>query len=112
MSEISSGVEEEMYQLKTMCLAKRTVQMPNKDEHGFLLFCGLGNNDLKKIFFAYLGVASKKCFFNKFKILQYISVDLIKRIKAQKDGGKVIISQKGFPMWHAIPRSLCRFKAL
>jgi len=30
------------YQLKTMCLAKKTVQMPNKEEHGFLLFCGLG----------------------------------------------------------------------
>jgi len=30
------------YQLKTMCLAKKAVQMPNKEEHGFLLFCGLG----------------------------------------------------------------------
>jgi len=30
------------YQLKTMCLAKKNVQMPNKEEHGFLLFCGLG----------------------------------------------------------------------
>lgn len=26
------------YQLKTMCLAKKTVQMPTKEEHGFLLF--------------------------------------------------------------------------
>lgn len=30
------------YQLKTMCLAKKSVQMPTKEEHGFLLFCGLG----------------------------------------------------------------------
>jgi len=30
------------YQLKTMCLAKKTAQMPTKEEHGFLLFCGLG----------------------------------------------------------------------
>jgi len=30
------------YQLKTMCLAKKCVQMPTKEEHGFLLFCGLG----------------------------------------------------------------------
>lgn len=30
------------YQLKTMCLAKKNVQMPTKEEHGFLLFCGLG----------------------------------------------------------------------
>lgn len=30
------------YQLKTMCLAKKGVQMPTKEEHGFLLFCGLG----------------------------------------------------------------------
>jgi hypothetical protein len=36
--------EEQMYQLKTMCLAKKTVQMPTKEEHGFLLFCGLGKN--------------------------------------------------------------------
>ena len=28
--------------IKTMCLAKKTVRMPTKDEHGFLLFCGLG----------------------------------------------------------------------
>jgi len=28
--------------MKTMCLAKKAVQMPNKEEHGFLLFCGLG----------------------------------------------------------------------
>ena len=28
--------------MKTMCLAKKTVQMPSKEEHGFLLFCGLG----------------------------------------------------------------------
>merc|ERR1719431_23161 len=26
----------------TMCLAKKVVQMPTKEEHGFLLFCGLG----------------------------------------------------------------------
>lgn len=32
----------EMYQLKTMCLAKKVVHLPNKEEHGFLLFCGLG----------------------------------------------------------------------
>ena len=32
----------QMYQLKTMCLAKKTAQMPTKEEHGFLLFCGLG----------------------------------------------------------------------
>merc|ERR1711936_1149664 len=25
-----------------MCLAKKTAQMPTKEEHGFLLFCGLG----------------------------------------------------------------------
>jgi len=25
-----------------MCLAKKSVQMPTKEEHGFLLFCGLG----------------------------------------------------------------------
>merc|ERR1719438_765939 len=25
-----------------MCLAKKSVQMPSKEEHGFLLFCGLG----------------------------------------------------------------------
>lgn len=30
------------YQMKTMCLAKKAVQMPSKEEHGFLLFCGLG----------------------------------------------------------------------
>ena len=30
------------YQIKTMCLAKKTVRMPTKKEHGFLLFCGLG----------------------------------------------------------------------
>ena len=30
------------YQIKTMCLAKKTVRMPTKEEHGFLLFCGLG----------------------------------------------------------------------
>ena len=30
------------YNLKTMCLAKKCVQMPTKEEHGFLLFCGLG----------------------------------------------------------------------
>jgi len=36
--------EEQMYQLKTMCLAKKTVQMPSKEEHGFLLFCGLGKH--------------------------------------------------------------------
>jgi hypothetical protein len=42
MNSVPGMVEEEMYQLKTMCLAKRAVQMPNKDEHGFLLFCGLG----------------------------------------------------------------------
>ena len=35
-------VDEEMYLMKTMCLAKKTVQMPTKEEHGFLLFCGLG----------------------------------------------------------------------
>lgn len=34
--------EDQMYQLKTMCLAKKMVQMPSKEEHGFLLFCGLG----------------------------------------------------------------------
>ena len=33
---------EEMYQLKTMCLSKRAVKMPNKEEHGNLLFYGLG----------------------------------------------------------------------
>ena len=39
-------------------------------------------------------------------------VDLIKRIMTQKDGGKLVIFQEGFPMWHAIPRSLCWFKTL
>lgn len=39
---VSSEPAEQMYQLKTMCLAKKTVQMPTKEEHGFLLFCGLG----------------------------------------------------------------------
>jgi len=32
----------QVYSLKTMCLAKKCVQMPSKEEHGFLLFCGLG----------------------------------------------------------------------
>jgi hypothetical protein len=45
-SQLSAGeageMGEQMYQLKTMCLAKKTVQMPTKEEHGFLLFCGLG----------------------------------------------------------------------
>ena len=53
---------DQMYQLKTMCLAKKTVQMPTKEEHGFLLFCGLG--ELKKIlklinFFMVIGHPSK-----------------------------------------------------
>jgi len=37
-----SGMDTDKYQIKTMCLAKKTVKMPNKEEHGFLLFCGLG----------------------------------------------------------------------
>lgn len=37
-----SGADSEKYQIKTMCLAKKTVKMPTKEEHGFLLFCGLG----------------------------------------------------------------------
>lgn len=48
-SEVSSvgassdgGGPQTAYQLKTMCLARKTVQMPTKEEHGFLLFCGLG----------------------------------------------------------------------
>jgi len=40
-SVIANGTPS-IYQLKTMCLAKKTVQMPTKEEHGFLLFCGLG----------------------------------------------------------------------
>ena len=46
--DIGAG-EEQMYQLKTMCLAKKTVQMPSKEEHGFLLFCGLGKLTLPYI---------------------------------------------------------------
>jgi len=45
MSTASSQGESpppQNYQLKTMCLAKKSVQMPTKEEHGFLLFCGLG----------------------------------------------------------------------
>jgi len=37
-----NGSDSEKYQIKTMCLAKKTVRMPTKEEHGFLLFCGLG----------------------------------------------------------------------
>ena len=50
MSSASSNMSDTMsdaslpqtYNLKTMCLAKKCVQMPSKEEHGFLLFCGLG----------------------------------------------------------------------
>merc|ERR1711910_289579 len=41
-ADSSDGFLPLNYQLKTMCLAKKAVQMPNKGEHGFLLFCGLG----------------------------------------------------------------------
>ena len=59
-ADSSDGFLPLNYQLKTMCLAKKAVQMPNKgelydltcggqvliglllEEHGFLLFCGLG----------------------------------------------------------------------
>ena len=39
---ISKNSLPETYQLKTMCLAKKIAQMPTKEEHDFLLFCGLG----------------------------------------------------------------------
>ena len=43
LSDTTSEVSlPQTYQLKTMCLAKKSVQMPSKEEHGFLLFCGLG----------------------------------------------------------------------
>jgi hypothetical protein len=45
-----------MYQLKTMCLAKKAVQMPTKEEHGFLLFCGLGELGLNYIQLGELGL--------------------------------------------------------
>jgi len=45
-TDVSSAQGEspppQSYHLKTMCLAKKVVQMPTKEEHGFLLFCGLG----------------------------------------------------------------------
>jgi hypothetical protein len=41
-SDASSDSGGAKYPIKTMCLAKKTVRMPTKKEHGFLLFCGLG----------------------------------------------------------------------